>query len=255
MDSYANKPKELITVDSISFSYGYTDVLSDVSFSINSGDFLAIIGPNGSGKTTLIKIILGLLKPSHGEVRILGKLMDRFSDWRKLGYVPQKATPLDPFFPVSVKEVVHMGLISSRKFPRLTKKEEELSIQKALIHVGMDQFRNWRIGSLSSGQQQRIFIARAIVNQPEILFLDEPTTGVDAETQEHFYDMLDNLNRKERITIVLITHDYGVVNEHVNQVACLNQKLVYHGSHEDFCRSEAFKEILAGGHHMISHRH
>ncbi|UCC41314.1 MAG: metal ABC transporter ATP-binding protein [Candidatus Aminicenantes bacterium] len=255
MDSSANKPNELITVQDISFRYGYTDVLTGVTFSINSGDFLAVIGPNGSGKTTLVKIILGLLRPAQGEIRIIGKPIEEFTDWQKLGYVPQKATHIDPFFPVSAKEVVHMGLISGRRLPGLTRKEEELSIQKALSHVGMEPFKNRRIGSLSGGQQQRIFIARAIVNQPEILFLDEPTTGVDAETQGHFYDMLDNLNKRERITIVLITHDFGVVNRHVTQVACLNQKLVYHGSHAEFCRSEAFKEILADGHHMISHRH
>ena len=119
----------------------------------------------------------------------------------------------------------------------------------------MEDYLNRRIGSLSSGQQQRVFIARAVVNRPLILFLDEPTTGVDAETQERFYDMLDNLNKKEKITIVLITHEVGIVNMHINRVACLNQKLIYHGSHKEFCQSDAFKNMLAGGHHLISHRH
>jgi zinc transport system ATP-binding protein len=136
----------------------------------------------------------------------------------------------------------------------LTKREEELCIEKALKQVGMEYFKNWRIGSLSGGQQQRVFIARAIVNDPHILFLDEPTTGVDSETQEHFYDMLDTLNKKEGITIVLITHDTGIVNKHVNQVACLNQQVAYHGTHAEFCRSGTFKDMLAG-HHLISHRH
>jgi zinc transport system ATP-binding protein len=148
-----------------------------------------------------------------------------------------------------------MGLLSSGKYLRLTKREEELSIRKALENVGMEPFKSWRIGNLSGGQQQRVFIARAIVSVPHLLFLDEPTTGVDTETQEHFYDMLDNLNKKEVITIVLITHDIGVVNRHVNKVACINQRLVYHGTHGEFCRSEAFKEMLAGGNHLISHRH
>jgi len=172
-----------------------------------------------------------------------------------MGYVPQKATHIDPLFPASIKEVVAMELKASRRFPGMKKKEQELSIEKALKQVGMENLRNWRIGSLSGGQQQRVFIARAIVNQPHILFLDEPTTGVDTETQDHFYDMLDSLNKKEGITIVLITHDIGVVNRHVNKVACLNQKLVYHGTHEEFCRSQAFKDMLAGGHHLVSHRH
>jgi zinc transport system ATP-binding protein len=119
----------------------------------------------------------------------------------------------------------------------------------------METYADWRIGKLSGGQQQRVFIARAIVNQPHILFLDEPTTGVDAETQERFYDMLDDFNRKESITIVLVTHDIGVVNKHVSQVACLNQTLQYHGTHEEFCRSDIFKKMITEGHHVISHRH
>ncbi len=119
----------------------------------------------------------------------------------------------------------------------------------------MVDIKHRRIGSLSGGQQQRVFIARAIVNEPHILFLDEPMTGVDSGTQEHFYDMLDKLNREDGITIVLITHEIGIINRHVNRVACLNQRLIYHGTHEDFCRSEAFKKMLAGGHHLISHRH
>lgn len=255
MDSSAIDSKVLIDVEDVSFRYGSTIVLSRVKFDINSGDFLAIIGPNGSGKTTLIKIILGLLKPSLGVIRIMGKPVEEFTDWRKIGYVPQNATNIDPFFPVSVKEVVAMGLLSSKKFPRLTKKEEALRIEKALSQVGMKSLKDWRIGRLSGGQQQRVFIARAIVNQPNILILDEPTTGVDSETQEHFYDLLDNLNEKEKITIVLITHEIGIVNKHVKQVACLNQSLVYHGTHAEFCHSEAFEETLAGGHHVVSHKH
>jgi len=254
MDLSANESKTLIDVKDISFSYGHIKVLQDVTFPIRRGDFLAIIGPNGSGKTTLIKIILGLLKPSKGKVRILGKPAQEFEDWRKIGYVPQQATHIDPFFPASAREVVAMEFLASRKFPRSAKREEELCIEKALKQVRMEHFKNWRIGSLSGGQQQRIFIARAIVNEPHILFLDEPTTGVDSETQEHFYDMLYTLNKKEGITIVLITHDTGIVNKHVSQVACLNQQLVYHGTHEEFCRSGAFKEMLAG-HHLVSHRH
>jgi zinc transport system ATP-binding protein len=254
MDSSAVDLKPLIDVRNISFNYGPIPVLKDVTLSINPGDFLAIIGPNGSGKTTLVKIILGLLKPSRGKVRILGQPVEEFFDWNRIGYVPQKATHIDPLFPASIKEAVAMEFhaVSSRG---MRKRDKELSVTRALKHVGMEDFTSRRIGSLSGGQQQRVFIARAIVNQPHILFLDEPTTGVDAETQEHFYDMLDSLNKKEGITIVMITHDIGIVNKHVNQVACLNQRLVYHGAHEDFCRSKAFKEMLAGGHHLISHRH
>ena len=245
----------LISIEGVSFSYGNTKVLDRVTFPIRSGDFLSIIGPNGSGKTTLLKIILGLLTPSEGKIQLFGEQVTTFAQWEKLGYVPQKATHVDPFFPVSVKEVVEMGLVSSRKFSGTKTRNDEERIHRALEQVGMEVHKDWRIGTLSGGQQQRVFIARAIVNQPHILFLDEPTTGVDAETQEHFYDMLGELNKKESITIVLITHDIGVVNKHVNQVACLNQALQYHGSHEEFCQSEIFKKMITEGHHVISHRH
>ena len=245
----------LISIEGISFSYGDTKVLDHVTFPIRCGDFLSIIGPNGSGKTTLIKIILGLLTPTEGRIRIFGENGAEFNRWEKLGYVPQKATHVDAFFPVSVEEVVGMGLVSKKIFPTNQKKEDEERIQKALKQVGMEAYKDWRIGKLSGGQQQRVFIARAIVNQPRILFLDEPTTGVDAETQDHFYDMLDELNTKESITIVLITHDIGVVNKHVSQVACIHQNLQYHGSHEEFCQSDIFKKMITEGHHVISHRH
>ena len=255
MDSTAAKPQVLIDIEDVSFSFDYTPVLSHVSFSIHVGDFLALIGPNGSGKTTLLKIILGLLRPVKGIVRIFGQTLDEFHSWYKIGYVPQKATHIDPLFPVSVKEVVAMGLLSGKKIPVLSKKDETLQIDRALAQVGMEDLKDWRIGKLSGGQQQRVFIARAIVNQPEILFLDEPTTGVDSRTHDFFYDMLDTLNKSQNMTIVLVTHEIGIINKHVSQVACLNQRLVYHGTHSEFCQSEAFKEMLAGGHHVVSHQH
>ena len=255
MASYADKNKILIDIDDVSFSYGYTPVLNRVSFPIRAGDFLALIGPNGSGKTTLLKVILGLLKPAQGVIRILGRPIDEFKNWYKIGYVPQKATHIDPLFPVSVKEVVAMGLLSGKKDLKLSKRAESVQLEKALELVGLDDLKDWRVGQLSGGQQQRVFIARAIVNKPEILFLDEPTTGVDARTHDLFYEMLDDLNKKEGMTIVLVTHEIGIINKHVSQVACLNQNLVYHGTHSEFCQSEAFREMLSGGHHVVSHRH
>jgi zinc transport system ATP-binding protein len=121
--------------------------------------------------------------------------------------------------------------------------------------VGMEGLKNRRIGELSGGQQQRVFIARAIVNTPDVLFLDEPTAGVDAETQTRFYEMLFELNRRERLTIVLITHDFSVITKHVNKVACVNQRLFFHGTHEEFCSSPVVQELLQGEHHLVCHRH
>jgi len=250
-----NDQKVLISVEDVSFRFGQAPVLLRVSFPIFEGDFLAILGPNGSGKTTLVKIIFGLLKPSSGRIMLMGKSLEDFAEWHKLGYVPQKAAHIDPFFPASVKEVVSMALFSHRSRLRISKKGIQSAVSLALRQVDMDELAERPIGSLSGGQQQRVFIARALVTGPCVLILDEPTTGVDSQTQELFYDMLHDLNASRGITIVLITHDIGIVNRHITRVACLNQQLIYHGSHEEFCLSQAFKDMLAGGHHLISHRH
>jgi len=245
----------LVVLRRVNFAYDGTPVLVDVDLTIEAGDFLALIGPNGSGKTTLVKIILGLLRPTSGEVEIFGQRPAEFSERHKIGYVPQKATHIDPFFPASVEEVVGMALMSGHGKSGASGREARAKVRRALEIVGMAGFGRDPIGRLSGGQQQRVFIARAMVTSPRILFLDEPTTGVDADTQTSFYDLLDRLNRSEGLTIVLVTHDIGIVNKHVNRVACLNQRLVYHGDHEGFCRSEAFREMIGRGNHLISHAH
>ncbi|MBW2645027.1 MAG: metal ABC transporter ATP-binding protein [Deltaproteobacteria bacterium] len=244
-----------VRVEKVDFSYEATHVLIEVDLTITQGDFLAIIGPNGSGKSTLLKVILGLLPVQQGNVIIFGQDLAHFSQWSKIGYVPQKAAHSGVFFPASVEEVVAMGLLSKKKFPKILRHRDKESVEKALERVNMNDFRRRRIGELSGGQQQRIFIARAIVNEPEILFLDEPTAGVDAETQQRFYEMLDMLNKDHDITIVMVTHDVGIVTKHVNKVACLNQRLVFHGTHDEFCSSSVVQDILKGEHHLVCHRH
>ena len=244
-----------ISVGGVDFKFGATQVLSDITFEIRQGDFLALIGPNGSGKTTLVKLILGILPLYKGKIVLFGQSIKMFGDWKRLGYVPQNATHIDPLFPASVKEVVSMGLLSGKKFLSFCRKKDDEQIDLALEKVDMVGFKNRRIGELSGGQQQRVFIARAVVNNPDILILDEPTTGVDASTQALFYDMLNLLNHQHNITIVLITHDIGSVTKYVNKVACLNQKLVFHGTHEEFCRSSVVEAFLKGEQHFICHRH
>ncbi len=244
----------LIKLENVSFAYDDQVVLEDISLEINAGDFLAILGPNGSGKSTLLRLILGLLRPKRGSIYLFGQEISRFKEWWRLGYVPQRATyHVDPVFPISVKEVVEMGRLSRKKFPRFFDQRDHQAVLKALGQVGMEKFLYRRISELSGGQQQRVFIARAIVSEPEVLLLDEPTTGVDAVTQERFYDMLAELNT-QGLTIVIVTHDIGIVNRHVRQVACLNKRLVYHGTHEEFCSSPRLLEYI-GDHHLVIHRH
>jgi len=245
----------LISVENVCFGFQGLEVLQNISFSLARGDFMALIGPNGSGKTTLIRIILGTLKPTSGRVLLMGQEAGQFTQWERIGYVPQKATHLDPYFPASVREVVALGLLSKRRFPHLFGRQDEAAVERALEQVDMAGLRNRRIGELSGGQQQRVFIARAIVNGPDVLFQDEPTAGVDAETQARFYDMLAELNHLQGLTIALITHDFGIITKHANKVACLNQRLFFHGTHEEFCSSNVVQELLRGEHHLVCHRH
>lgn len=249
------KEEELIVVKNLFFSYNYRPVLTDINLTIRSGDFLALLGPNGAGKTTLIKIILGLLPLQRGEVYLFGQPIKLFKDWHLLGYVPQTATHFDPMFPATVQEVIAMALFSRKKFWQRIKKEEKEALSQILERVGLAGKEKTPIGHLSTGQQQKVFIARALLLKPRILILDEPTTGIDAESQQQFYDMLYEFNKKDGITIVLITHDIGIVNRHVTKVACLEGRMIYHGSHDDFCRSEVFKDMIGRGNHVISHQH
>ncbi len=224
----------LVDIRNLSFHFGSTTVLSNISFSINKGDFVGLIGPNGSGKTTLIKLLLGLYKIQKGIIRINGKEISHFSDWGTIGYVPQKVTNFSDTFPATVQEIVLTGCLSNKKFPRRYTSEDRKTTLDALKKVEMQGFLNRRIGELSGGQQQRVFIARALVTRPDLLILDEPTTGVDQVTQNKFYDMLGALN-KEGISIVLVSHDLGRITRHVTKVASLNKKLDFYGTHEEFC--------------------
>lgn len=247
--------RTLIRIEHVEFRYRRDPVLVDIELAIQAGDFLAVIGPNGSGKTSLIKIMLGLLEPVRGHVSLFGTPIRDFREWGRIGYVPQKATHFDPYFPASVEEVVAMGFVAGGNRRRLRSGERDAHVHGALEAVGMQDKKERPIGELSGGQQQRIFIARALVSSPEILILDEPTAGVDAESQNRFYGMLDRLNRERGLTVVFSTHNVGVVTKHVNKVACINQRLFFHGSHEEFCETDHLLEAVGGRAHIIHHEH
>jgi len=247
--------EEIVKVEEVSFAYEGIPVLKDINLSIYRGDFLAIIGPNGSGKTTLLKIIVGLLRLQKGQVYLFGQPIEEFRDRHKIGYIQQKATYFDPTFPISVEEVIEASLRSTQKMEKKSPKQLKEKIGEILKLVGLEKETKKPITRLSGGQQQRVLIARSLATEPKILLLDEPTTGVDYLNQQNFYDFLGQLNLEHKLTIVLVTHDYGIVNKHVNKVACLNQKLIYHGEHSEFCQSAAIQQLLSGGHHLISHKH
>jgi len=204
-------------------------VLEAINLDLVENDFLGLIGPNGGGKSTLLKVMLGLIKSDRGEVRILGLSPQEARG--NVGYMPQK-TLFDPSFPIKAFDVVLMGRYSRAGLLKRYSQADRAAALQALEAVGMAGFSEREIGSLSGGEQQRVFIARSLVSEPKLLLLDEPTAGVDATQEKEFYDLLCRLNRKRGIAIVLVSHDITAISKYVNKIACLNQRLYYHGSKE-----------------------
>lgn len=223
-----HRNQDAIALENLCFSYKDSDlILDNVSFRIPEHDFLAVIGPNGGGKTTLIKLMLGLLKPSSGNIRIFGGAPEKNSD--RIGYVPQE-TSINIEFPISVLDVVKMGSLKPMKGPFSTKKEDIENAVHTLELLGMKDFLKRRIGSLSGGQRQRVFIARALTSDPDILILDEPTASVDTKGQTELYEKLAELNKTK--TIIVVSHDLMVISAYVKSVACVNREVYYHSHAE-----------------------
>lgn len=216
-----------ITLRDVSFSYGVREVLNHASLEVFPGDYLAIVGPNGGGKTTLIKLITRTLVPNNGSIEIFGKPVRRFSDWSKIGYVPQHANRVDLSFPATVFEVVMMGVYGKRGlFRRPTKKDHDAT-NEALQKVGLYDEREKMIGELSGGQMQRAFIARALVTRPNILILDEPTAGVDLAAQSSLYALLRELN-KEGVTLIVVSHDIEVITKESTHLAYIDKEVRFY---------------------------
>jgi len=246
--------RPFVELEDVDFAYEAVSVLEHINLTVEAGDFLGIIGPNGSGKTTLLRIMLGLLPPQHGAVRLFGHAPGSFRQWGRLGYVPQKAT-LDASLPVTVHEVVATGLLPSLGLIGRIGRGERARIAEVLGQVGMEAHAAARIGALSTGQQQRVLIARALVSKPELLILDEPTGGVDPEAQTSFYALLHHLNRERDVTLILVSHDIGVVAKEVTKLACLNRRLIFHGRPGDFLSDAALTALYGPAVRVVSHDH
>lgn len=248
--------KNIIEIKNVSFSYGKVEVLKNINLNIHQGDYLGIIGPNGSGKSTLLKLMIGLLHPKKGEIKLFDKKIASFRDWSKLGYVPQKAVSFDTLFPATVYEVAAMGRYGKKGLLKRLNSSDEKIINNSLEQVEMLEYKDRLIGELSGGQQQRVFIARALAGEPEVIFLDEPTTGVDVEAQDQFYALLKKLNRDLNLTLVMISHDLDIIAKQVTEVACVNQTLTYHDNPKEYIKKGEYIQELYGknaGH--LSHRH
>ncbi|TRZ52665.1 metal ABC transporter ATP-binding protein [bacterium] len=247
--------KKIVEVSGVSFFYGNDEILNNISLDVHEGDYLGLVGPNGAGKTTLLKIMLGLLPFQKGQVKLFGTELKKFKKWSDIGYVPQKATNFDVNFPATVKEVVLMGRYGKKGlFTHITKIDENIAA-KALSEVGMQEYKNRLIGDLSGGQQQRVFIARALAGEPKIIFLDEPTSGIDAKSQDEFYSIIKKLNQELDLTIVLVSHDIEKITKEVMHVACVDRTLVYHETPERFLESVHSKEFVGENAKFTTHHH
>ncbi len=215
--------ESIIEAKQLCFEYGQVRVINQIDFQVRQGSFAVLIGSNGSGKSTLLKILLGELTATSGIVRIMGQDTTSFRDWSKIGYVAQNRASSYGGFPATVEEVVQAHLYNQIGFLKFTRKKHHEKVKKSLELVGMDRCIRRPIGELSGGQQQRVLLARALVNDPSLLLLDEPVSGVDAQSARDYYRMMANLNQEMGLSVLMVTHDISKVTNYVTQTFCLEE--------------------------------
>ena len=213
-------PVNVIEAQNLCFRYNGIDVLQDASFTAVQGDYIGLVGPNGSGKTTLIRILLGIAGPQSGQVRLFGQDLDGFRDWSRIGYLPQNFPSFNPYFPSTVKEIVSLGRLSGKRFPKHLDRSDDEAIDRVLHLLNIAPIRDALIGELSGGQQQRVLIARAIVNNPDLLVLDEPTAALDPEARDSFFSILKNLQEESRTRSSSWSHTISAASENMPTTCC-----------------------------------
>ncbi|TJY44473.1 ABC transporter ATP-binding protein [Cohnella pontilimi] len=208
--------RDIVTLNDVSFSFDGKPVLSHLSFRIQERDFIGLIGPNGAGKSTLLRLIVGLLTPDSGRIELFGAPADQFKERELIGYVPQKNN-FNPLFPATVREVVMSGLFGRRKLFRRVTRQDADRCMDALRTMQIEDLADKRIGELSGGQQQRVFLARALISNPQLLILDEPMSGIDAETQQNFFHLIRHMHQKHNITFLMVSHDMEMVRSYLGE--------------------------------------
>lgn len=247
----SNQP--IIEVQDLSFRYqGREPILEHISLSITAGEYVGVIGPNGSGKTTFLKLLLGLKSLQHGSVQLFGVPVERFHDWHKIGYVPQSGFEGEQYFPATVEEVIAAGH-QPQSFYHSARERAELQtrIDEVARIAGIQHLLKRRIGELSGGEEQRVFIAQALVSDPLLLVLDEPTAGVDPSAEESFYALLRQLNEQHGKTILLVSHDLEALAHNAKSAVCINKSIVYQGPAEGLHDTEVLESVF--GTHVWHH--
>ncbi len=239
--------KNVIEIENMCFSFGHSPILSNVSLAIRQNEMVGIVGPNGGGKTTLLRLLLGLLKPACGTIKVLG--MNPENSAKRIGYVPQHRI-FDPLFPVSALDVVLMGRVG-KKWGGFFSAQDKKSAMQALDDVDLLDKKNKAFADLSGGQRQRALIARALASSAEMLFFDEPTANVDSFAEKKLYELLSRLN--EKLTILVVSHDVGFVSKYVDSVVCVNRSVLIHPTSE--LDGQTIQEIYGKELAIVRHDH
>lgn len=239
----------VIDINNVSFRFDGPSVLKDITLQVYRREFLGIVGPNGGGKSTLLKLILGLIEPSNGTIKVLSKSPHKAR--LKIGYVPQYVQ-FERNFPITVEDAVLLGRVRKPSISSLRYSTvDRQAVSKALKETEIEPLKGRRLSELSGGQFQRVLIARALVADPEILILDEATSNIDLKVEEDIFALLKKLN--EQTTVIVVSHDIGFISEYVTRVACLNNTLVCHET--SAISAEALEELYGAHVHMIDHHH
>ncbi|MDD5686876.1 MAG: metal ABC transporter ATP-binding protein [Elusimicrobia bacterium] len=246
----------IIEIKQLSINYGQTEVIKDVSFTVEAGDYIGLAGPNGAGKTTLIKTILGLLPSTAGEIKLFGMPQSKFSNWGKIGYLPQKSSAINVLFPATVEEVVILGLLSQKKLPRRITNDDRNRVDEILEISGITNLKRKILSELSGGQQQKVLLARALVSRPELLIFDEPSTALDPQSRESFFEIVKRLNHETGVTVILITHATSYIGQYAGKLLYIDKKVVYFGKFNEFCNSSEMSLYFGDAQkHLICHQH
>lgn len=245
----------VLEVRDLAVERGKDMVLEGVEFTVEEGDYVGIVGPNGGGKTTLLLAMLGQIPRARGEIKLFGRDIDSFDEWTRLAYVSQSAINFDPAFPLTVRELVGLGRVTRKNLGRRLTKDDWLRVDASLDYMGISEIADRRIGQLSGGQKQRLFVAKALVRDPELILLDEPVAGVDASTQERFYQKLSDLNVDMGMTILIVSHDLSTVFCRMSHVMCVHKEVDYSLITEDLEPDTVLKPAYGEHFHFVFHEH
>jgi zinc transport system ATP-binding protein len=244
----------IISICNLSVEFNNLTVLDNISLDIYQNDFIGIVGPNGAGKSTLIKTLLNL-NSYKGEITLWDKPLNKFKNWQYIGYVPQSLQQYSHQFPATVEEIVSLGLISTLSWPRVLDQKSIKQVHKTLAELEINHLAKVSIHDLSGGQKQRVWLAKALVSQPKVLILDEPTNALDSEIRKVFYQQITNLHKKG-VAIILVTHDMNDVGNYAKKLLLLDKKVIFFGDFNDICESEIMSKYLGEENkHLICHQH